>query len=161
MHPRAQELIQSLALQPHPEGGYYREIFRSALQVQPADDRASRAALTSIYFLLVQNTFSRWHAVRSDEVWHFYEGDPLELFLVSPDFKVRENHRLGANGKGQQPIRAVPAGWWQAARPAGPYALVGCSVAPGFEFADFSFLSASPQAAANLNRLAPQWMDLA
>jgi uncharacterized protein len=83
MHPRAAELITTLGLQPHPEGGFYRQIFRSAVQVNPMDPRGPRAALTTIYFLLPEGTFSRWHQVASDEVWHLYEGGPLELLEFS------------------------------------------------------------------------------
>ena len=79
MHPRAAELIAALDLRPHPEGGFYRQIFRSAMQVSPMDGRSPRAALTTIYFLLTEGSFSRWHQVASDEVWHLYEGGPLEL----------------------------------------------------------------------------------
>jgi len=79
MHPRAAELITTLGLQPHPEGGFYRQIFRSVVQVNPMDRRGPRAALTTIYFLLPEGTFSRWHQVASDEVWHLYEGGPLAV----------------------------------------------------------------------------------
>ena len=79
MHPRAAELITQLQLERHPEGGYYREIFRSADLVEPADGRGPRAALTTIYFLLPAGITSRWHRVTSDEVWHLYEGGPLEV----------------------------------------------------------------------------------
>ena len=79
MHPRADHLIATLDLRPHPEGGFYREVYRSADRVVPADARGNRAALTTIYFLLVEGTFSAWHRVKSDEVWHWYEGEPLEL----------------------------------------------------------------------------------
>ena len=80
MHNRAKDLIRELRLQPHPEGGYFREIFRSAHKVQPLDERSARCALTTIYFLLVKGQHGRWHRVASDEAWHFYEGDPLEIY---------------------------------------------------------------------------------
>ena len=79
MHVRAEELIATLGLRPHPEGGFFREIFRSSTLVTPADGRGPRSALTTIYFLLTEGTHSRWHHVISDEVWHLYEGGPLEV----------------------------------------------------------------------------------
>src|SRR5688572_28638285 len=90
MHPRASQLIATLELQPHPEGGFYREVFRSSALVTPHDDRAPRSALTTIYFLLTSATWSRWHAVRSDEAWHLYEGGPLELFEMDADARTLE-----------------------------------------------------------------------
>ncbi|HEX8394747.1 MAG TPA: cupin domain-containing protein [Longimicrobium sp.] len=145
MHARAAALIQELELQPHPEGGYYREVFRSAEQVQPLDDRAARSALTTIYFLLVSGQQSRWHRVRSDEVWHFYEGEPLELFWTDGREPVKRA-TLSTGAAGSRPVCVVPANCWQAARPAGAYALVGCTVGPGFDFADFEMISAgSPE----------------
>ena len=141
MEPRAAELIRTLGLAPHPEGGYYREIWRSDLDVTPSDARGPRAALTSIYFLLPAGAISRWHRVRSDEIWHHYEGAPLELLLVPPDQLRLKRVRLGALGPDHAPVRCVPASWWQAARSLGAYTLVGCTVAPGFEFSDFELLA--------------------
>ena len=127
MHPRAQELIESLGLQPHPEGGWYRQVFKSSERVTRHADGAERTALTTIYFLLAEGTFSRRHRVQSDEVWHFYEGDPLELII--------EDERVMLDAARR--VHVVPAGKWQSARPCGAYALVGCTVGPGFEFDDF------------------------
>lgn len=137
MHPRAAELIRILNLQPHPEGGCYREIFRSAETVQLP--RGVRAAVTTIYFLLAQGQHSRWHRVTSDEVWHWYEGGPLELLVLPPDLSRVERIVLGPVTHDRQPVHTVPAMWWQAARPLGDFAFVGCTVAPGFDFADFTF----------------------
>jgi len=95
-----------------------------------------RAALTSIYFLLVAGQRSQWHRVRSDEVWHFYEGDPLEV-TWKVDEGAAETAILSSGIAGARPVCVVPAGYWQAARPLGEYALVGCTVAPGFDFVDF------------------------
>jgi predicted cupin superfamily sugar epimerase len=148
--PRAQELIAGLGLQPHPEGGFFREIFRSGATVQPDDGRPQRAAATSIYFLLTRGGHSRWHRVRSDEVWHLYEGGPLELFVAPPDGTKVERVMLGPALVSDGPVYTVPAGWWQAARPLGPYALAGCTVAPGFEFDDFVLLRDQPQGMAQL-----------
>ena len=139
---RADELIALLDLRPHPEGGFFREVFRSASQVTTADPRSARAALTTIYFLLPGGTHSRWHQVDSDEVWHFYEGDPLELLELDPAGRSLELHRLGpVDGTGQRPVHTIPAGAWQAARPRGAYTLLGCTVGPGFDFADFRMLA--------------------
>lgn len=139
-HDRARELIALLNLQPHPEGGHYRETYRAAELVQPADGRAARSALTSIYFLLARGEFSRWHRVASSEAWHWYEGDELELLIAPPSFDEIIRVRLGRVGMGVQPSYALAAGWWQAATAVGEYSLCGCSVGPGFDFADFSFL---------------------
>jgi hypothetical protein len=150
MHDRAAHLISSLGLRPHPEGGHYREVFRSSASVHPGDGRGERAALTTIYFLLGAGEQSRLHRVSSDEVWHFYEGDPLELiWAVSEATEVRQA-RLGPVAVGTAPVAVVPAGWWQAARSTGAYTLVGCSVGPGFDFADFQMLGDHPELAAEL-----------
>ena len=127
MTPRAQELIDTLGLEPHPEGGWFRQVFKSEERVTRARDDASRSALTTIYFLLVEGTYSAWHRVESDEVWHFYEGDPLELLTSKGVLRLDADHR----------VQVIRAREWQAARPLGAYALVGCTVGPGFEFDDF------------------------
>jgi predicted cupin superfamily sugar epimerase len=129
--------------------------------VQPADDRSSRASLTTIYFLLAAGQHSRWHRVRSDEVWHFYEGDPIELLVADPELLQVERVRLGPVPDGMRPVYVVPAGWWQAARPTGAYGLVGCTVAPGFEFDDFSFLRDDPEMFRAIRLLDPRLVDLA
>jgi uncharacterized protein len=154
MHPRAAELIRTLELMPHPEGGFYRETFRSAIFVA-VDRRPPRTALTTIYFLLAAGSFSAWHRVRSDEVWHWHEGEPLELLLAAADFSTVQRRILGPVGAGE-PVATVPADWWQAARPLGAYALCGCTVAPGFEFADFTFLRDHPDAGESLRITAPE-----
>jgi predicted cupin superfamily sugar epimerase len=142
MHPRAAELITTLGLRPHPEGGFYREIFRSTAKVAPANRRGPRAALTTIYYLLPEGTFGRWHQVASDEVWHLYEGGPLELLELSASGETVQSHRLGLVGSGaEEPVCTIGAGVWQAARPLGQYAFVGCTVGPGFDFADFRLLA--------------------
>ena len=156
MHPRAAELITRLNLEPHPEGGYYREIFRSADLVMPADGRGPRAALTTIYFLLPAGIVSRWHRVSSDEVWHLYEGGPLEVLVVDPAFGRVTSSRLEARA----PVCTVSAAHWQAARPLGEYALTGCTVGPGFDFADFSILADDAASAARLLALAADLASL-
>ena len=153
---RAAQLIARLGLAPHPEGGYYREIWRAPLAVAPADSRGARAALTAIYFLLPDGAVSRWHRVRSDEVWHHYEGAPLELWLVPPDALRLDRVRLGPLGERRAPVHCVPAHHWQAARSLGAYTLVGCTVGPGFEFADFELLRDRPDEAAALCAAIPE-----
>jgi predicted cupin superfamily sugar epimerase len=138
VHPRAADLIASLNLSPHPEGGHFREVYRSSSHVQPLDGRGERSAVTTIYFLLGAGEVSRWHTVASDEVWHYYEGDPLEL-LTSMDasFEQVTRYRLGPVDGDTSPVHVVAANTWQAARSTGAYTLVGCTVAPAFEFEDF------------------------
>jgi predicted cupin superfamily sugar epimerase len=146
MHPRASELVTRLNLTPHPEGGYFTRAFRSESTVFPSDSRGSRSALSAIYFLLVEGTFSRWHRVASDEAWNHYEGSPLEIFSASPMGGAAIRHTLGPLSATSAPLYVVPSGWWQAAQSLGPYSLVGCSVGPGFEYDDFALLSGIPAA---------------
>jgi len=155
MHPRAAELISSMHLASHPEGGYFREVFRSAVTVEPDDRRGSRAALTSIHFLLPAGAVSRWHRVRSDEAWHYAEGAPVELLQLSADQRRIERTRLGPYSPDERPVHCVPAGTWQAARSLGDYTLVGCTVGPGFEYADFELLADLPQLATRLTGALP------
>ncbi len=158
MHPRAAELIDTLGLKPHPEGGFFRELFRSEHAVAPADGRGSRAAITTIYFLLTRETFSRWHRVRSDEVWHLYEGGPLEVLEAELEARVLTRHCLGAVGEPDQaPVCTIATGRWQAARATSDYALAGCTVGPGFEYADFEMLAEDPVRAEALTKAWPEW----
>jgi len=136
---RAADLVMRLKLLPHPEGGFYREVFRSSDTVMTSDARGTRSALTTIDFLLPRGQFSAWHRVASDEVWHFLDGGPLRLWLVPPSLDRIGLVDLGAVGVDMEPRHVVPAGWWQAAQPLGEYAYVGATVGPGFDFADFSF----------------------
>jgi uncharacterized protein len=138
---RAADLIDLLHLEPHPEGGHFAEIFRSAAVVDPRDGRPSRPAITTIFFLLRAGEHSALHAVSSDEVWHFYEGDPLELAWTDPAFSAAHRIVIGPVTRETQPVAVVPAGCWQAARTTGRYTLVGCSVGPGFDYADFRMLT--------------------
>jgi predicted cupin superfamily sugar epimerase len=174
----ASGLIDKLALQPHPEGGWYREIYRSPTRVETA--RGSRSAITTIYYLLERHQLSRWHVVQADELWHFYAGAPLELLEYDPTTRRLTPHVLGhvdtapAASAGATPpsvvtvsagaggavrpaaaiaaapaasaisVAVIPARVWQAARSLGEYSLVGCTVGPGFEFADFQFTSDLP-----------------
>ena len=139
MESRSEQLIRQLRLQPHPEGGWYREIFRSENTINY--NHKKRSAFTSIYFLLELNQVSRWHKVDADEAWHFLEGAPLELHVMSPDFSKIETITLGKITEQQRAVFVVKAGWWQAAQSGGRYSLVSCNVAPGFEFSGFFFLN--------------------
>ena len=124
--PEADRLIALLDLKPHPEGGHFRESFRDA------SNPLGRAHSTAIYFLLKAGEVSRWHRVDAAEVWHFYRGAPLEL-RVGKDIYV-----LGPNvDEAQAPQVVVPPNAWQSAKSLGDYTLVGCTVAPGFDFAHF------------------------
>jgi uncharacterized protein len=134
---RSAALIEQLGLRPHSEGGHFVEVFRSESRVALADGRAQRRALTTIYYLLAGTDVSRWHQVRSDEIWHFCEGAPLELLVLSKDARDARSSTVGALAEGHEPMTVVLAGEWQAARSTGGYTLVACAVAPGFEFADF------------------------
>lgn len=156
---RVRELIDLLQLQPHPEGGYYRQAYRSGSEVQPLDERPIRASLTTIFYLLASDQHSRWHRVRSDEAWHFYEGDPLELMLLDPTLNATSVVTLGPLDVGS-PVHVVPAGWWQAARPTGLFSLVGCTVAPGFEFDDFDLLRDDAACVDVLRVLPPEMVAL-
>jgi predicted cupin superfamily sugar epimerase len=154
-------LIARLNLIPHPEGGSYSEVYRSVSEVRPKDHRSDRDALTTIYFLLRAGQCSRWHRVLSDEVWHFYEGDPLELFWIDIDKDERTQALLGPvqSDGNQRPVQVVPAGCWQAARSAGSYTFVGCTVGPGFDFTDFSLLEDGSDEARKILRYFPGICD--
>ena len=138
MHPRARELLNTLGMRPHPEGGHYVELFRSSQWIQVLDRKVERSALTAIYFLLAAGEFSRWHRVVSDEIWHYHEGDTIELLLF--DDRGLRRVQLGPVAGETRPTVVVPGGTWQAARTTGAYTLSGCTVGPGFEFADFSLV---------------------
>jgi predicted cupin superfamily sugar epimerase len=160
MTDRAAGLIATLGLTLHPEGGYYGELYRSSASVDPGDGRGSRPALTTIYFLLPAGAVSRWHRVQSDEVWHFYEGAPLDLWMAPPDAATVQRNLLGPLSDAQRPVWTVPAGWWQAARSTGDYTLVGCTVAPGFDFRDFTLAADQPAAPAALRTGGPAQAEL-
>ena len=125
------EIIARLELKPHPEGGHFRETFRDA-----DNTRDGRAASTAIYFLLARGERSHWHRIAAAEVWHYYAGSPLAL-SIAHDGRV-ETIRLGPDlAAGEQPQAVVPAHAWQAAESLGDWTLVGCTVAPGFDFSTF------------------------
>ncbi|MCF2489603.1 cupin domain-containing protein [Dyadobacter sp. CY347] len=136
--------IEKYALLPHPEGGYYAETYRAAetipLQALPKRFTGERSFSTGIYFLLESHNFSAFHRIQSDEMWHFYAGDALDVFVINEERREIQVIKLGNNPENGETFQAVvPAGAWFASRPAkgSAYALVGCTVAPGFDFADF------------------------
>jgi len=137
----AREIIEALGMQRHPEGGWYVETFRDG-------NGGTRGHSTAIYYLLEAGECSHWHRVRdAAEVWHFYAGDPL-LLRIS-DGTTTETVTLGTDlAKGQRPQAVVPANAWQAAEPLGRFTLVGCTVAPGFDFASFEMAPPDWQPAA-------------
>jgi predicted cupin superfamily sugar epimerase len=134
MNPHVERLVAELQLARHPEGGFYRETFRSADRVTTRRG-TTRSALTTILFALGGDDFSAFHRLTSDEIWHFYRGDPLSVEIID-SAGAHQRRVIGPDGPWQI---AVPAGAHFASHVANPlgYALVGCDVAPGFEFADF------------------------
>lgn len=134
----ADDVIRLLHLQPHPEGGYFRETFRDRHV-----DTEGRAASTAIYFLLKASEVSRWHRVDAAEIWHWYAGAPLELSLAEGE-RITGALILGSDlEEGHRPQAVVPAHHWQSARSLGAWTLVGCTVAPGFEFSRFELAGAT------------------
>jgi len=141
------EIVRSLSLSPHPEGGYYRETYRASLTLPRAAlataHRGDRSASTAIYFLVPRGSFSALHRIASDEVWHFYAGAPLEVVEIDRDGVVRRTV-LGSDLGDETPQHVVPAGAWFGSRvlagteARGSFAMVGCTVAPGFDFAGFT-----------------------
>ena len=138
----AQELVRHFDMAPHPEGGFYRETYRSAGSI-PAEAlpafSGARSYSTAILFLLRQGEVSRLHRIRQDELWHFYLGDPLRLVMISPEGRQAEVVLGQDVTRGQLLQWAVPAGYWfgETPAPGSAFSLVGCTVAPGFDFADF------------------------
>jgi uncharacterized protein len=129
--PTADDIIARLDLKPHPEGGNYRETFRDS-----RTDADGRSRSTAIYFLLARGQRSHWHRIDAVEIWHYYAGSPLSLKIA--DDHGQWSFRLGPDvAAGEQPQAIVPPDVWQAAESTGDWTLVGCTVAPGFEFAKF------------------------
>lgn len=163
--PSIDEIVRALELGPHPEGGFYRETYRAPLVLDAAALSPSfpgaRAASTAIYFLVPASGFSALHRIASDEVWHFHLGAPLTVVSILPD-GTRRDHKLGVDvARGERPQAVVPAGAWFGARVApedrssGLYSLVGCTVSPGFDFADFELATREA-----LTRDHPQHADI-
>lgn len=149
----AAELIRQLRLQPHPEGGYFKETYRSALQIEAGQDR-TRNVSTAIYFLLEGHDRSAFHRIKSDELWFFHQGQPLEIVFIQNGQLVTV--LLGNDvARGEVPQAVVPAGVWFGAKVKNStgFALVSCTVAPGFDFADFEL--------ASRQELLPQYPHLA
>ena len=140
--------VRHLKLQPHPEGGFYKETFRSAELISkdalPERFTGSRCFYTAIYFLLEQGNFSAFHRIQSDECWHFYAGDPLQIHIIHTDGNYTSILLGNQPDKGEQFQAMVPAGAWFASETAqgGSYSLVGCTVSPGFDFTDFELADA-------------------
>jgi predicted cupin superfamily sugar epimerase len=182
-----EELVSLLSLAPHPEGGYFRQTYASAMLLVSPAVSAERPALTDIYYLLARGQRSRFHRVLHDEIWHFYEGEPLVLYDFNPDLDagpsaarqdppprkgnatlraadstsaVIKEVQLGGLAGGCVRKHVVPAGHWQAAEPLGLYSLVGCTVAPGFDFSDFSFLDGESREATTISALRPDLTHL-
>lgn len=155
--------IETLGLTRHPEGGWFRETYRSSESI-PADGlpgrfNEPRSFCTAIYFLLERGEFSALHRIKSDEIWHFHEGAPLTVYVFTPNGEKHEI-LLGRDiEKGQHFQAVVPAGCWFGAKTAGDFSLVGCTVAPGFDFRDFEMAdradlsSIFPRHAALINQL--------
>lgn len=139
----AQYWVDKYQMQAHPEGGYFTETYRSAERIPhnalPSRFSGDRSFGTGIYFLLENHHFSAFHRIQADEMWHFYAGGPLHVYVIHIDGRL-EIIKLGANPDNNEVFQAVvPAGTWFGSKPAAEsdYSLVGCTVAPGFDFADF------------------------
>ena len=148
MNVSASKWIERLNLAPHPEGGYYREIYRSNETIPaaalPARFGADRSCCTSIYYLLERGNFSAFHRMKQDEIWHLYSGGPLMLYRLNAD-KTCTTIRMACDLTDDSvPQAIVPGGCWFGAEPSGQaeFALVGCTVSPGFDFADFELARA-------------------
>ena len=135
-----ENMIKKYDLAPHPEGGYFKEFYRAGQLIQSDLAPGTRNAVTHIYFLLKKGQISRFHRVVHDEIWNFYEGDPIRL--IQFDTKGIKEETIGPGRK--EYVTIVPGNTWQAAATTGEYSLMGCTVAPGFDFADFSFLRDTP-----------------
>ena len=160
---RAQDLIERLGLAPHPERGYYVETYRAPLVVGGLPHGAPRAASTAIYFLVTRAQPTTYlHRLRSDEIFHLYEGGPLDVLLLGPSEGQSEGHpdgevrRLGTDvAAGERPQLVIAAGTWFAVELAdgASHCLFGCTVAPGFDFADFELAARYPAHAARIARM--------
>ena len=155
------DIINTLQLQPHPEGGYFKETYRSEGFVLSSslstDYIGDRNYSTCIYFLLTSDSFSAFHRIKQDEIWHFYDGAPILLHVISPEGNYSK-HQIGRDfSNNEMPQLVVPGGHWFAAEVIEPnsYSLVGCTVSPGFDFKDFEMLSRE-----DLVGLFPQHIDI-
>lgn len=148
MHPRALELIRTLDLAPHPEGGHYKRVYESTKQVEL--NGVLRPTLTSIQFLLTQGSSSRWHRVDAAEVWDWQEGSPIELLMYDSASRALSRVQLDTSVRGGQLVQVVPAGIWQSARTHGEYSLANCSVSPGFLWSGMEMLDEQSDTASEL-----------
>ena len=143
MQNEIQKIAKKLQLLPHPEGGFYRENYRCNLEIPQnilgKEFSGSRNASTCIYFMLTSDSFSAFHRIKQDEIWHFYRGSTLNLYLISQDGELSIIKIGNDILNNETPQYVVPAGYWFAAEviEQNAYSLVGCTVAPGFDFADF------------------------
>lgn len=149
MLPEIKKLVENLQLLPHPEGGFYKEVYRSEKVIPkdalPDNFSGDRSYCTSIYFLLTSENFSAFHRIKQDEIWHFYGGSSLSVHVIDKEGNYTE-HKVGMDfSKGEKPQLVVPAGCWFASSVAkeNSYAFVGCTVAPGFDFEDFELAKGS------------------
>jgi len=145
--------MKPIDLTEHPEGGRFREVFRSARTVSTQND-VTRSALTHIYFSLDPGEVSRFHRVASDEIWNLYQGSGLNLYLW--DGSTRTPECIALSAAKNCFCHVIPAGTWQAAEPISDTVLVGCSVAPGFEFSDFTLIDPNSEDAKRLICIAPE-----
>lgn len=151
-------IIEELRLSEHPEGGFYRQCFKSSVEVRPQDQTDLRAAFTHIYYYLPKGSYSRFHMNRYDEVWNFYSGEGIRFFLYDPE--NRSVHEEELKPSDFEFHLVVPGGIWQAAEPIGEYALMGCSVAPGWETEDEVYLFGNLRESEALVELRPEWARL-
>lgn len=153
-----EKIIEKLGLQLHPEGGYFKETYRSEGEINPGSSyNGTRNYSTCIYFLLTSGMFSAFHRIKQDEIWHFYEGSNIDLHIIS-ETGQHSSKVIGRNFfKGESPQVVVPGGSWFAAEVTTPnsFALVGCTVAPGFDFSDFELAQRN-----ELTSAFPQHRDL-
>ena len=158
---RVARLIETLELKPHPEGGYFRETYRSTESIHnsnlPDVFNGDRNVSTGIYYLLESDNFSAFHKINQDEMWHFYSGDPIVLTMISPQGELTTTHIGNEIHLDQVPQFVVPKKYWFSAKLAknDAYALLGCTVAPGFDFKDFHLASRN-----NLTKKYPQHKEV-
>lgn len=153
-----EKIIANLGLSEHPEGGFFRQTFKSHVMVQPQDQPTLKAAVSHIYYFLPKGTYSRFHKNRYDEIWNLYSGEGVKLYLFNaPNRLVEENYLSFSEYRFHA---VIPGGIWQAAEPIGDFALVGCSVAPGWEIQDEVYLADEHIDSKTLVELRPELVRL-
>lgn len=153
MNKRAKELIKRFNLIQHPEGGYFREVYRSEKKGMIDAQGNLRSWMTDIYFLLTQQDISRFHRVEYDEIWHFYEGAPVIITEIQPDTLDRNETILGRSDLAYK--HCIRGNNWQSARSLGKYSLVGCTMSPGFEFDNLEIMAGDKDIATSILRKYP------